>query len=140
MAATTHIRKGALWGPTIAITGSSVKIKLVQHDISYSVNQREVTRVHASTVASSDTEPIFTSSNQCVARVRGRGYATGELSQVLAKIKVNTPIAVTISLGRFVLSGSILLSDANYSVGRKRRFIPMSLSGIFSGSKTELQR
>ena len=137
---TSPQRKGALWGDTIAINGTTIKIKLVEHELSYSVNQREVTRVHVSTVASSDAVPIFVSSNQCVARIRGRGYAVGEPSEILSKLSVNTPIAVTISLGRYVLDGSLLLSDATHRVGRKRRFVGVSLAGVFSGSKLERQR
>lgn len=140
MALTTTTRKGSMFGPTIAVKGTAIKILVLEHSISYSVNQREATRVHASTLASSDSVPVFVASNQVIARVSARGVAVGEESEILAKIAVNTAIAVTISIGRFVLSGSLLLSDAEFRVGRKRRFVGVSLAGTFTGTKQHLPR
>lgn len=140
MALTTSQRKGSLLGDTIAIKGTSIKVLVLDHELDYSVAQREVTRAHASTVASSDAVPIFVSSNQVVARLSARGVAVGEESTILTKIAANTAISIEASLGRYILAGSLLLSSARRRVGRKRRFVGVSIAGVFTGSLTERQR
>lgn len=137
---TTSQRKGELLGAVIAIKGTSVKIHVLDHTLSYAQNQREVTHVHDTTAASSDTEPMFVASSEVRAYLRARGHATGKKTEILAVMKAKTALAVRVSLGRFICEGSFLLADASYRTSKKSRFVSVSCGGVLTSSKTEERR
>lgn len=137
---TTSQRKGALLGPTIAIKGTSIKIAVIEHSLNYIVPHREVTHVHDTTAASSDTHPTFKSSNQVTVYLRARGYVTGKATSLLAAMKAKTAIAVVASLGKLVLDGDLLLKDATYRTSKKSRFIAVSIGGVLTSTTSETNR
>jgi hypothetical protein len=122
----------AISGGTVGLTGTAIKIKIVDGRV------REYTRIEETT-GDGDDDPTFATSGYVYASVSLRGI-------MLQSAKANThdtietgsshSVTITLDTSR-TLVGTMIVVECTRDPGKTRAQIPMRISGQFTGSYAE---